>query len=991
MLSGDAKLEGVRWVLLSAAPRKALRNQLKALLFDPNLLGPCRLRRARFKPGRKLTAHYDVLVGTEGAEGYRVRPISVVWRLDERGSQGAVDDALAAIQVEALRCGVAQPFRELIANGAEWDIQLHVSPLDMRFPQLVRLSDRRYVRSMLAAVCDKCDGAQGQWPAASDCTVTSIRYHPGKRHVLRYDALDGARRVSVFAKLYPGEEGEHASGVAVQVANWLQEHGNGMNAVRPLAYVTKDRVVLYPQVGGAPLSELLRRPDQVVGRCLEGAGAALRVLHKLPPQPPGPLEFHDFSAEVHKAAGASDHVPALLPSAGAEIIALLDRAQEMHVRLPQELPTFTHGDFKSEHVWTNLGQITLMDFDGQRLADPAYDIGRFLADLQLWYLVHNQSGLPQAQERFLAGYAPGVPEERLARARLYEVTQLIKIARRLPLGDNDWSSRTERLIGRAQALMNELEARAGLPTGRRASSQVSHNESEPPRKDGFARKLAQALSGDAKLEGVRWMLLSATPRRVLRDQLKAMLRAPEQLGSCHLLRAKFKPGRKLTTYHEALVQDQGGGYSPRHIAVVWRQDGDPGQGNAEQDAAEMQDEAVRRGVAAPFRKLSTHCAKWGMHLQVSPLDVEFPQLAKLSDPQYVRTLLASAYAKGNGARSQGSCASAYAVTTIRYRPGQRHVLCYRPLDAANGRAVFAKIYADEQGAHASRVAGRAADWLEEHCGGATALRPLAHVAEDGVVLYPQILGASLHTRLKRPSAGMADCVKRVGAALQVLHHLPPAAGERKKIHDFSAEVGQTKRASDYIRVLLPSVGAAIGALLERASELYERLPQESPTFTHGDFKSDHVWATPRGLTFIDFDTSHLADPALDVGKFLAHLTLQYITGKRAGLEQVREKFLRGYSPGAPPERLVRACLCEVIELIKITARRVCLFDSNWRPLTEGLIRRAQTMMKPFEICCGFSKTRAIHPHSRQRNAASNKRPPQVSGRGSQMLREGLHE
>src|SRR5437870_5213395 len=82
MLSGPAKLEAIQWVLLSAAPRRVLRDQLKALLSAPNMLGPCRLRRARFKPGRKLTGHYDVLVQIEGSEGYGARPIAVTWRLD---------------------------------------------------------------------------------------------------------------------------------------------------------------------------------------------------------------------------------------------------------------------------------------------------------------------------------------------------------------------------------------------------------------------------------------------------------------------------------------------------------------------------------------------------------------------------------------------------------------------------------------------------------------------------------------------------------------------------------------------------------------------------------------------------------------------------------------------------------------------------------------------------------------------------------------------
>ena len=164
------------------------------------------------------------------------------------------------------------------------------------------------------------------------------------------------------------------------------------------------------------------------------------------------------------AARASDYIPALLPSVGAAIDALLDRAREVHERLPQEPPTFAHRDFKSEHVWITPGQLTLLDFDRCCLADPALDVGKFLADLQCWYAAYDQPGLDQAQERFLAGYAPGAPEERLLRARLYEVVELVRMSvPRVPLFDHNWASGIVRLIARAQTVMNDLELVLGLP------------------------------------------------------------------------------------------------------------------------------------------------------------------------------------------------------------------------------------------------------------------------------------------------------------------------------------------------------------------------------------------------------------------------------------------------------------------------------------------------------------------------------------------------
>src|SRR2546428_525413 len=233
-LSGRAKLEGIQWVLLSAAPRRVLRDQLKALLSAPNMLGPCRLRRARFKPGRKLTAYYDVLVHVEGTEGYGARPIAVTWRLDGDADRHQAGDDLAEMQAEALRQGVAAPFRQLTAELPEWSMHIQVSPLDTQFPQLVRLSDPRYVRARLATYAAR-DLAPDQ-PRSGRYGVPPIRYHPANRTVLRYDPLDAAKGGAVFAKLYPGDDGAPAFRVAGHVADRLAGHREGRTAVRPLAY-----------------------------------------------------------------------------------------------------------------------------------------------------------------------------------------------------------------------------------------------------------------------------------------------------------------------------------------------------------------------------------------------------------------------------------------------------------------------------------------------------------------------------------------------------------------------------------------------------------------------------------------------------------------------------------------------------------------------------------------------------------------------------------
>src|SRR5207244_1211059 len=193
-------------------------------------------------------------------------------------------DMLGPCQLRYARFG---PGRKLTAY---YDALIH---------QLVRVSDPRYVRDVVAGAYAASEVAPDQAPASWDA-VTSIRYRPGKRHVLRYEALDAAERGTIFAKLYHSEKGARVFRVATQVAEWLAEYGNGVTSVRPLAYLAEDAVVLYPRVFGRPLSERLRRPGHGVAQCLERAGAALHALHRLPQAAVDPLRTLDFAAEIRE-------------------------------------------------------------------------------------------------------------------------------------------------------------------------------------------------------------------------------------------------------------------------------------------------------------------------------------------------------------------------------------------------------------------------------------------------------------------------------------------------------------------------------------------------------------------------------------------------------------------------------------------------------------------------------------------------------------------
>jgi Ser/Thr protein kinase RdoA (MazF antagonist) len=450
--------------------------------------------------------------------------------------------------------------------------------------------------------------------------------------------------------------------------------------------------------------------------------------------------------------------------------------------------------------------------------------------------------------------------------------------------------------------------------------------------------LTAALSGSAGLAGVQWLLREAPAHEALSGALKDVLGNGATLGTIRLQRAKYKPGRYLLTYHS--VELHGVGVtSPRLIEVSWLPPGsaDP---RGEHDALlAMSAEATERGLAAPFHALLTENAAWGMFVQLFPLDADFPKLARLADPAYVQGVLAAEAAVQPPAPR-------YRITPIRYRPGQRHVLRYDPIDPAGavdeGGTLFAKVYNSDKGARTFDMTTRISDWLAEQNNSISAVRPLAYIADEGLVLYPRVVGTPLSELLREPGPATDAYLRAAGAAIRALHQTPESLIALQP-HSFAKELKGIVSASEHVRPLLPATSAMITSLIERASVLHEQLPQEPPAFAYGDFKADHLWVTPAGMTLIDFDTCYLSDPAIDLGKFLADLQWWY---DGYGLEDVaaaQAQFLAGYGP-TTAGRLARARLYEALVLTKSTVRRVKLFDHDWAARTERLIGHATAVL-----------------------------------------------
>jgi hypothetical protein len=450
------------------------------------------------------------------------------------------------------------------------------------------------------------------------------------------------------------------------------------------------------------------------------------------------------------------------------------------------------------------------------------------------------------------------------------------------------------------------------------------------------------LSGKAGLEGLHRLLNGQSSRRRLRRDVQSMLRSGYRLGPFQLTRAKFKPGRKLSAYFTVPILTASGrpGHLV-HLAVAWQKDMEESR---DADAlGQLQEEANQAGLMPVQSQLWREDLDAGMRLQLWPFDPKFPQLVRLGTPSYAAGLFTSL---GIAPELQ----QLPEVTPIRYRPKERHVLRYDISMPGQAHRLYAKLYSNPQDAErAFGVANRVVDWLDANHHGLQGNRPEAMSLQDGVIFYPHASGIPLSGQLNRSRRWLAAQLHIIGKGLATLHHGPETLRAGLKQNTFADEARVVKRASEHIQVLLPETYNRILAIVDEAADVYSSLPGEKPTFTHSDFKSDHLLTTPQGLTLIDFDTCTLTDPALDLGKFLADLEWWFTLKRISGVEEAQAELLKGYSGEGEPdqtlrERLARARLFHVLILVKIVARRVPIYKDEWPAMTARLIERAAQVL-----------------------------------------------
>ena len=350
-----------------------------------------------------------------------------------------------------------------------------------------------------------------------------------------------------------------------------------------------------------------------------------------------------------------------------------------------------------------------------------------------------------------------------------------------------------------------------------------------------------------------------------------------------------------------------------------------------------------------WRACAVVVAGTGIALHPFPVDPDLPGIRQAIDPLLLQRLLPDLLPRGEEVRARvvhhprrGACVLRYDVTGRGTTVGDQRRL-----------GLYGKVYGDDSGAVVERrlsalapdVSVAAPRPLVRFPSPVTydrALRLLLMRELPGSPAVPRLLADALASGDTTPVA-VTDAVRRCGRALAALHsHRGVTAPTR------GADVEMTNLLRE-----LRLVAAVWPGRAERVRQCIPEPPHEhrqQPALCHGDYTPAQVLLSAGTCGVTDLDDLCWADPALDVGRFLASLDLLAAKGRPADASlrhDLAAAFLDGYRTGsATPGTKIPHPSTPLLFYRRISLARSALHAC--RQLKDDRFARAVALLEPEE-------------------------------------------
>jgi hypothetical protein len=326
-----------------------------------------------------------------------------------------------------------------------------------------------------------------------------VRYKPASRCVIRYhltlerqqDGIPIQKTLTIYGKVYA--DVEQARNVQATMQALYEEQINSgqqfpllprplgvsdipglvfNEAVQPIdpgnqVSTGKQRFRAKMEYGrGGEVSRVILQEEE-----LRLTAEALAQLHTSKVQPLG-SKLRTGSQEAKRVRERAALIAGYNSQQAGEVLRLAQKLAEALESLQPDTYRPAHGGFKSSQLLFHSHHVFVVDFDGFCLADPALDIGYFLAYLRPGSLWYHRPGVRQwfeaSAELFVHAYRQAMLErgidfqildDFIARSKFYEAALLFKIAtRRVHRLNSPRPQELVAILGEVALCLSEKEA-----------------------------------------------------------------------------------------------------------------------------------------------------------------------------------------------------------------------------------------------------------------------------------------------------------------------------------------------------------------------------------------------------------------------------------------------------------------------------------------------------------------------------------------------------
>ncbi|HEU5088407.1 MAG TPA: phosphotransferase, partial [Roseiflexaceae bacterium] len=263
-----------------------------------------------------------------------------------------------------------------------------------------------------------------------------------------------------------------------------------------------------------------------------------------------------------------------------------------------------------------------------------------------------------------------------------------------------------------------------------------------------------------------------------------------------------------------------------------------------------------------------------------PDEAELPSLPRLVDAEQSRALLETALRAASPVYADLQLESC-TPRVVRYKPGSRctilYDLVYPPGANADGRwpdLVAVKTYKGNKGRNAYE--GMRSLWdspfrTDSHV---TIAEPLAYVAELNAFIQgplreqqalKDVIRSAVQLGTPEALAELGDLMRKTARGLAALHSSGLRFGTETTWAD---EFGDLEETCEQLSSVVPTLNDTLASLTRFLSRRAADAAADPLVTTHGSFRPAQVLLYEEQLSFIDFDSVGLAEPALDLALFL---------------------------------------------------------------------------------------------------------------------------